>query len=59
MVQVHLPHTIVGGTHSFGLGKVEYLEAHVAEGVEGVIHAQILVWEAGAGGVGQGAEGFY
>jgi len=54
-----LPHTIVGCAHGFGFGEVEYLEAQVAEGVECVIHAQIFVGEAGAGGVGEGSKGFY
>jgi len=53
-----LPHTVVGFAEILGFGEVEGLEAEVAQGVEGVVYAEIFVGEARAGGVGEGAEGF-
>ena len=51
MVRGRLPHTIVGGAHGFGLGEVEYLEAHVSQRIECVIYADIFVGEGGGGSV--------
>ena len=53
-----LVEAIGGLAEGADLGEVELLEAEVAEGVESVVHAEVFVGEAGAGGVSECSKGF-